>query len=552
MKQPADAKLTPEITREVCERTRTTIVIDGSISQIGTEYSLILRAVSCSDDKLITSTEAYARDKTHVLEALGTASYDIRRKLGESRATIQKYDTPLVQASTSSLEALKVYNLGYKALTGNGDSAAAVPLFQQATKLDPNFAMAYVLLGASYWNLGENTLASQSIRKAYELRAGLSESEKLRIESEYHCLVTCNLPKAERALKVWAETYPRDWGPRNRLGVVYLALGDYEKANAILGEALNLDPQSGLIRGNLIVSYIALNRFQEADAVVQEAKAKNPDSAGLRVNLYRLAFLKNDAAEMKRQVELSAGRPGLEDELLWNEAATSSYFGHVQKARTLYRDAIASAERADEKEAAAAYETDEALREAQIGNTGETRRRVASALSRSKGPDVLYQASLALALAGDATRARVLIEELARRSPEDTIVQSVFLPTLNAQFALARKENGKAIETLQAAVSYERGSALYPAYLRGLAYLAAHRGVEATVEFQKILDHPGVVLNSPIGALANLQIGRAFILQNDKAKAHAAYEHFLTIWKDADPDIPILKQAKAEYAQLPN
>ena len=550
MKQPADARLTPGTALEVCQRTGTTIALDGSISQIGNQYSLILRAVSCSDDRSITSTEAFANDKTHVLEALGTASYDIRRKLGESLATVQKYDTPLVQATTSSLEALKLYSLGYRALTGKGDSAAALPFLQQATKLDPNFAMAYVLLGAGYWNLGENTLASESIRKAFELRAGLSESERLRIESEYHCLVTCNLSKAERALEVWAQTYPRDWGPRNRLGVVYLALGEYDKANAILHEALSLNPQSGLIRGNLIVSYIALNRVEEARAVVEEAKVKNPDSPGLLVNLYRLAFLENDVGEMKRLVASATGRPGLEDELLWNEAATASFFGKMQEARTIYRDAIASAERADEKEAAAAYETDQALRETQFGIRGDMRQRIASALRLANGPDVQYQAALALALVGDLARAQALTQDLTKRFPEDTIVQTVFLPTLNAQLALSHKDASRALEALQPALSYEMGASLYPAYIRGIAYLTVHREREAATEFQKILEHRGVVLNSPIGALAHLQIARAFVQQGDMTKARVEYQDFLNLWKDGDPDIPILKQAKAEFERM--
>lgn len=550
MKRPPDARLTPEITREICQRTNSAIALDGSIAQVGTQYSLTLRAVDCANGESLTSTEAEASDKSHVLEALGKASSDIRKKLGESLATVQKFDMPLVQASTSSLQALQAYSLGYKAVTGTGDSAAAKPLFQQAIKLDPNFAMAYVLLGSSYWNLGENTLASENIRKAYELRTGVSEWEKLRIESEYHCLVTDDLLKAQRVLEVWAQTYPKDWAPRNRLGVVYSALGQYDKALVAHRDALRLYPQSGLIRGNIIYSYIALGRFGEAHTMAEEAKAKNPDSPQLRISLYRLAFLEDDAPGREQQVAFAEGKLGLEDELLWNEAATAAYFGQLEKARTFHRQAVASAERAEEKEAAAGYEASAALTAALFGNEGEARRRAASALRLSTGPDVQYQLALALALAGDLPEARAPTEDLGKRFPEDTVVQFIYLPTLHAQLALCRGDAPKAIDALQASAPYELGAALHPVYVKGLACLAAHRGGEAASEFRKILDHRGVVLNSPIGALAHLQIGRAFVMQGDVAKARDAYQNFFALWKDADPDIPILKQAKAEYAKL--
>ena len=550
MKQAPDAKVTPEIAKEICLRTNSAVVLDGSIVQIGTRYSLILKAVNCSNGESLAGTEAQAIDKNHVLEALGKASSELRKKLGESQATIQKFDTPLIQASTSSLEALRAYSLGYRAVTGKGDSAAAIPFFQRAITLDSNFAMAYVLMGTSYWNLGENNLASENIRKAFALREGVSEWEKLRIESEYYSLVTCDLVKAQRALEAWAQTYPKDWAPRNQLGVLYTALGQYERALAAYREAQNLYPQSGLIRGNTIYAHIALDDLREAHATADEAKANNPDSPLVRIGLYRLAFLENDRAAMERQAALAAGKPGMEDSLLWNQAATAAYSGQLAKARAFFSQAVASAERAEEKETASAFKANAALTAALFGYSQQARQQIAPMLRRPMGPDAQYQAALALALAGDQARAQALTEGLAKRSPEDTIVQFLYLPILHAQLALNRNDALGAITALQAANPYELGIALEPVYFRGLAYMAAHRGGEAASEFQKIMNHPGVVLNTPIGALSHLQISRALAMQGDVAKARTAYQDFLVLWRDADPDIPVLNQARAEYEMI--
>lgn len=547
MKQPADARLTPEIAWEICQRTNSTIVLDGSISQVGSRYELILRAFGCLNGDHVTSTEAEATDKTHVLEALDKASSDIRRKLGESLSSVQKFDTPLEQASTSSLDALRAYSLGYRAVTARGDSAAAKPFFQQAVALDPNFAMAHVLLGTSYWNLGENALASDSIRRAFELRAGVSEHERLRIETEYRCLVTCDLLKAQRALEVWEQTYPRDWSPRNRLGLSYLVLGQQEQALAAFREALNLYPHSGLIRGNLIYSYIALNRLSEAHAAIEQAKADNPDAPGLRVNLYRLAFLENNQKAMQEQVDFSVGKPGLEDEMLWSQAETAAYSGQFQKARSYYREAMASAARSDEKETAAAYETNAALTGALFGYR---QRLPIISVSLATGPDILYQRALILFLTGDLARASSSIKELEKRSPEDTVVQFLYLPVLRAQVALSHHDAPKALEELQAATPYELSAGSHPVYFRGLAYLIEHDGDRAAAEFRKILDHPGIVLNSPISALARLQLGRALVMSGNTTKARSVYQEFFAQWQNADSDLPILRRAKSEYAKL--
>jgi DNA-binding winged helix-turn-helix (wHTH) protein/tetratricopeptide (TPR) repeat protein len=550
MRLPQESKLTPEVASEVCQRGGATILIDGSIAQIGGKYNIILRAVNCASGQSLSRTEADANDRAHILQALGHASSDIRKRLGESLATIQKFDTPLVQATTASLEALQAYSLGYEQAVGNGDSGHAIPFLQRATKLDPNFAVAYSTLGLCYWNVGENMLASENIRKAYQLRESVSEWERFRVECEYHSVVTYNLEKARRAYEVWAQTYPRDWVPRNLLGVLCSALGQYDQALTGYNEALLRYPESGLISGNLVFTLTSLNRLQEAREIADRALIKHPDSAGLRVGLYRLAFLQNDAKTMQKQVEFSTGKAGLEDELLWNEAAKAAYFGQLQKSRALYRQAIASAERAEEREAAAGYEADAALKEALFGNKGAARQNIESALRLSTGPDVQYDAALALSLIGDVPRSDALSQNLARRFPEDTILQFIHLPTLKAQFALDRKNPLKAIEDLQIASAYRFGEMLNPVYVRGCSYLAAHLGAQAEAEFQTILDHPGIVVNSTIGALAHLEMGRALAMQGEVIKARTSYQDFLSLWKDADPDIPVLIEAGAEFAKL--
>ena len=550
MGHPAETKLTPEISREICQRIGSKAVIDGSIAQIGTQYLLTAKAVNCVSGESLASTEAQASDKNHVLDALGKTSSEIRSKLGESLSMVQKFDAPLEQATTSSLEALQAYSLGRKTLSGSDNSAAA-PLFQRAIRLDPNFAMAYASLGAVYHNLGETSLATENTKKAYELREHVSEPEKFYIESHYYQSVTGNLEKARQVCELWARTYPRVAVPHNLLGGFYEYLGQYDKALEQHREDLRL-MMSGMGYAVLVYEYIELNRLEEARFTAKEAQAKNLDSPDLRLDLYALAFLQNDKEGMTKQVDWAAGKPGIEDILLSFEANTAAYSGRLRKAREFSRWAVDSAERAEEKEVAASHEADAAVREALFGNATEARQRAAGVLALSTGRDVEYAAALALALAGDVGRARTLADDLAKRFPEDTFVWFGYLPTIHAQLALDRNDASKATEALQAAAPYELGYsfALYPAYVRGAAYLAGQHGSEAAVEFQKILDHRGIVGNSPISALALLQIGRAYAMQGDTAKARTAYQDFLTLWKDADPDVPILKEAKAEYAKL--
>jgi serine/threonine protein kinase/tetratricopeptide (TPR) repeat protein len=549
MGQKPDAKLTPEIARELCQRTASAAVLDGSIAQVGTRYLLTVKAVNCINGKSLASTDAQAGDKNHVLDALGKTVSEIRSKLGESFNTVRKFDTPLEQATTPSLEALQALSLGSKKQQLQGDDIGAVPLLQLATRIDPKFALAYAYLGVCYSNLGERTLATENSRKAYELRERGNEREKFFIESQYFHLVTGNLEKARRAFELWAQTYPRDPVAAANLGNIYWELGQYDKALQEFQKTLHLSPD-GLGYANLASTYLSLNRLQEARATAEEAQTKKFDSGYLHNYLYNLAFLENDAAGMSQQVAWAASQPGVEDILLANEADTVAYSGRLEKARSLSREAVSSATRADERETAGSYEAEAALREALFGNAAEARQRAAAALGLSTGRDVQNQATLALALAGNAGLAKPLADDLAKRFPEDTKIQFIYLPMIRAQLALNGKDNLTAIRVLQTAVPYELGFGLYAAYFRGLAYLAAHQGGEAAAEFQRILDHRGIVLNSPIGALAHLQLGRAYAVQGDTAKAKAAYQDFLTLWKDADPDIPILKQAKAEYAKL--
>lgn len=505
--------------------------------------------MDCANGESLTSAETQVSDKNHILDALGRVGSEIRNQLGESRSSVQKFDAQLQQATTSSLEALQAYSLGRKTLEG-GDMAAAIPLFQRAVRSDPNFAMAYANLGTSYYYVGEDSLSSESTAKAYELRNRVSEREKFYIESHYYYIRTGDIEKARQIFELWGQVYPRDATPHNWLGVVYGQLGLEEKALEQALESHRL-VVNGASYNNLVTCYTALNRLEEAEAIAKEAQAKGFDSPDLRFSIYAIAFLKNDTAGMKEQVDWAVGKQPEEEWMLNTEGGTAAYSGQIGKARELWRRARVLAERKGTKETLAEYETDAAWREAHVGNLAEARKRAAAALSLSTGREVECGTAPVLAMAGDAVRARPVADDLAKRFPENTALKFHCLPTIQARIALSRDDPAKAIEFLQAAAPYELGmGGLYPAYLRGEAHLAARRGSEAAAEFQKILEHRGIVGNALIGALAHLQIGRAYALQGETARAKAAYQDFLGLWKDADPDIPILIAAKAEYAKL--
>ncbi len=558
MGQPPEARPTPSIVRDLCQRSGSKAYLSGTIASLGSHYVIGLNALNCLTGDSLGEEQVQATSKEQVLAALDKAATRLRQKLGESLRTVQKFDTPIEQATTSSLKALQAYSLGRKNMSAKYAPAAAVPLLQQAIQLDPNFAMAYAALGTSYFNLGETSLAVQNTRKAYELRERVSEREKFYIEAHYHADVTGDLEKARKTYELWAQNYPRDVVPHANLASIFGNLGQDDEALAEGREALRLDPEDSESYADLVNFFLYLNRLNEARAAAEEAQAKKLDSPFLHFSLYVIAFLQNDAAGMAQQVAWSAGKPGVEDVVLAYEADTAGYSGRLRTARELSRRAVASAERAEGKETAAAYEAAAALREGLFGNAAEARQRAAAGLRLSKGRDVQARAALALAFGGDVTQGQALANDLAKRFPESTNVLFNYLPATRAQLSLCRNDSATAIKALEATAPYELGSpaygslsfSLYPVYVRAQAYLVGHRGSEAAAEFQKIINHPGLVQNEPIGALARLGLARAYSLQGDTAKARTAYQDFLTLWKDADPDIPILKQAKEEYAKL--
>jgi tetratricopeptide (TPR) repeat protein len=552
MGQSSDERLTPRIAQQVCVRTGSAAVLSGSISRLGTQYVLGLKALNCHSGDSLADVQVTASDKEQVLKALANATTRLRIKLGESVGTVENFNAPLEQVTTPSLEALQAYSLG-RTMINKQDEAAAVPFFQRAISLDPKFAMAYASLGVVYYSYSEKDSLGY-FRKAYELRGQVGERERFYIEAHYHSYVTGDLEKSRRANEAWAQTYPRDDVPLYNLGGIYPQLGEYSKDLERAGKLFRLLPEDCGSYESLLSSYLNLSRLSEAQATAQEAREKDLDCPFLWFDLYDLAFLKNDAAGMAQQMQGAANKPEVERLLLRSAADTAAYSGRMGLARELSQRGIAEFQLVEMKEQVAWREALFALREALFGNTAEARQLAGVAVGMSTSRDVQYAAALALALAGYSSQARERVNALGKRFPEDTCVQFNFLPTVRAQLALTRKKPLRAVEVLKPASPYELGhtetGALYPVFVRGEAYLAAKQGTAATIEFQKILDHPGVVVNDPIGALARLGLARAHVLNADTEKARVAYQDFLSLWKDADPDIPILKQAKAEYAKL--
>jgi eukaryotic-like serine/threonine-protein kinase len=559
MGQPADTKLIPAIARELCQRTASAAVLDGSIARIGTQYLLTLKALNCENGKTLASTEAKASDENHVLDALGKVSVEIRNKLGESLSTIQRFDTPLEQATTPSLEALKAYSSAMQALRTKGPDAA-IPFFKHAVEVDPKFAVAYAYLGVMATTTLEPGLSVDYRTKAFELRDRASEAEKYWITATYHKGVTGNIPKAIETCDLWIQDYPRSEMPHMYLGAAVLpVVGQNERAAEESSSGIRLRPDYAIAYAFAIRAYTALNRYDEAKAIYAQALERKLHAPYIDVTTYILAFAENDTAAMAQHAAKLASLPRWEHEILNLEGDTAAYSGRLKDAREFSRRAMDTAQHAGEKDAPALYSGTSALREAWFGNTGETRQRAALALKLSTGRDLQYLAALAFAYARDDARAKALADDLDKSYPDDTIVQFNYLPTVRGRLALNKGDASAAIASLGLAVPYELGgtrtidfkwTAMFPVFVRGEAYLAAHKGTEAAGEFQKILDHRGLVLNQPIGALAHLGLGRAYVIQGDIPKAKAAYQDFLTLWKDADSDIPVLRQAKAEYTKL--
>jgi serine/threonine protein kinase/Tfp pilus assembly protein PilF len=560
MGKPETQKLTPDIAREACQRLGSKAYLTGTIANLGSQYVIGLSAINCQTGEPLTQEQVTADSKEHVLSALGSASGKLRERLGESLKTVNNFSTPIEQATTPSLDALQAYSMGREALSGRGDSSAAVPLFLRAIKLDPNLAIAYSSLGTTYHNMGEKELAAENNRKAYDLRAKVSEREKFYIESHYYDFVTGDLEKSRQVYETWQQMYPRDQIPPLNLGVLYQNLGQYEKALAEYNQSLHLNPNDVLAYGNLLSVLVNLNRQKEARATADEALAKKLDSMDLRAAMYLQAFLSVDDAGMAQQVSWASQRPEHLSLMLYYQADTAAYSGQLAKARELSRQAVATAELAGSRERAAGCEAAEALREALFGNGAEAKRYANSALSRSNARDVQFVVGLSFALVGDKEKATEVADSLKNRFPDDTIAKFNYLPTVYAAIALDDGDPAKAIDFLKVATPGELGlpggnggtsysTNMYPVYIRGLAYLSAKQGEAAAAEFQKIMDWPGVVVNEPIGALAHLQMARARRTNGQTAEAKASYSEFLSLWKNADSNFPFVAAVQAEASR---
>jgi DNA-binding winged helix-turn-helix (wHTH) protein/tetratricopeptide (TPR) repeat protein len=567
MTRATGTKLTPEVARELCQRAGSKAYLAGSIGRLGSKYVLGLKAINCLSGDTLAEEQVTASSKENVLDALGEAASKLRGKLGESLATVQKFDIPLAEATTCSLEALKAYSLGRKNMSAKGP-AAGLPYDQRAIELDPNFAVGYLAMGIDFANLGELGRSTEYLSKAFQLREHASEWERLTIAAGYYQGVTGELDKAAQAYQQEIENYPRTATAYGNLGVLFGEQGQYEKALEVTRQAVRLLPDRSGGYGNLAGFAIALQRFEESRQIIREAQAQKLDHYIFHAHLYALAFLGGDSAKMAEQLQWFASKPE-ENYGLALASDTEAYGGHLAKAQELTKRSLDSAIRQDSKERGAMWQANAALIQAAYGHAIEARESAAKALKFAPASQsVESEAALAFAMAGDSTRAESLARQLGKRFPLDTQIQSLWLPAIQAQLALNRRNPAPALNALQAVTPIELGnipflksiSCLYPTYIRGETYLAAGEGGAAAAEFQKILDHSGIVWNCWTGALAHLGVARAYALEAKssqgadadaaRAKALAAYKDFLTLWKDADPDIPVFIAAKAEYAKL--
>jgi eukaryotic-like serine/threonine-protein kinase len=560
MGKTAEMPLTATVANEVCERTGSAAVLEGSIAPIGTRYVLGLRATNCRTGDLLDEEQVQSATKEQILNALSDVARKFRTRVGESISAVAKHDTPLADATTPSLEALKAYSAGLRLQASRG-AIAALPLFRRATEIDPNFAMAHAWLGRIYADLDESDLAAESISRAWQLRDRTTDRENLWITAAYQTLVTGNLTQVRQTCEAWVQTYPRDAAPHQLLaGMTNKSVGRYEQALAEAQKAIELDPDFAMSYYSLGVNNAYLGRLERADSALNRAAARGLEIEEFVMLRYDLAFLTGDQAGMDREAARAHARSGAASSISNKEAFALAYMGRLHQAREVSARAVSEAEQTAQRERAALWGAGDAVREAFFGNLPEAKKSATASLEQSKDRAVEYGSALALAMSGDSSRSETLAHDLDIRFPEDTAVQFSYLPVIRARLALNRGDASKAIELLQTAVPHELGvppsaisgafGALYPIYMRGEAYLAEHRGAEAAAEFKKVLDHPGIVVADPIGAMAHLQLGRALAVSGDKAKANIAYQDFLALWKNADRDIPVLTQAEAEYAKL--
>ena len=545
MTRPLGGSLTPELARDICQRAGSTAVVKGSISPLGANYVLALSAFNCHTGEELDDEQVEIASREQVLKALGAAAQNMRLKLGESLATVQKFDAPLEQATTPDLEALKAYSLGVSKL-GKGDASGAIPLFQKAIELDPGFAAAYLELGHSYGILGKYVLAREPVRKAYELRKRASERERFAIVAGYHESISFDLQQTMENCELWEQSYPREFAPHLVLGFENGVLGRYERSAEEYTKARNLDPGQSIPYAALLTDYMALDRLADAEAVYEDAKAHNVVAGLVEDKLYLLSFLRDDTPGMARVSAQLSSEPGFQITALREETNTAAYFGRLSEARQLTARMKEIALRDKDTAVAADFLSDAAFREALVGNTNEARRYAAEAVKLGGEPPT------ALMLTIDPEVATKMVEVLESQSPPDGLMYKVRLPLIRGAIELNRGNSARALELFAPAEPYEAGyfDQYMAAYLRGEAYMVAHRGKEAAAEFQKIISHRCVVLNDEIAAVAHVGLARACVIEGDKATAKAAYQDFFTLWKNADPDIPILKQAQAEYARL--
>jgi len=560
MSQPVDAHLTPQLAREVCQRTASAAVLQGSIATLGNQYVLGLRAENCRTGKVLDDELVQAAKKEDVLNALSQMASKFRTRVGESLATVQQHDVPLEEATTSSLQALQAYSIGWQRNASTG-ADAGLPFFKRAVEIDPKFAMGYAALGLYYGTTGESDLAAGNSRKAYELRDRVSDKEKFFITAYYDGRATGNQEKAQQTCDQWAQIYPREWTPHAFLsGFIYPVLGRYEKAAEEGRKAIELAPDTYTGYFLLGYNFVYLDRPAEAEDVLRRASERKMEAPFLSLLRFDLDFLKGDSEGMQREVAAAQDKPGTEDWISDRQAFALAYTGHLQEARRWSQRASDLARQAGHRERAALFGTRAALWEAFFGNAPLAERTAKDALELAKNREVKYGAALVLAMSGDASQAQSLANDLERDFPEDTSVRFNYLPAVYATLALHHGDPSKAIKLLHVAVPYELSSprsatfayfgALYPVYVRGQAYLAARQGAEAAREFQKIVDHRGIVIGDAFGVLAHLGMARAYAMQGDTVKARKNYQDFLTLWRDGDSEIPILKKAKVESAKL--